>query len=61
MDDADGSFLDFLFGGKDVEETNSDTGKNNHKFIIASIRNQVNFNKDLPIKSFSIHTGCLIV
>ena len=45
MDDADGSFLDFLFGGKnkkkDTEETNSDTGKNNHKLIIASIENQV--------------------
>ena len=42
MDDADGSFLDFLFGGKKKkEDTNSDTGKNNHKLIIASIGNQV--------------------
>ena len=49
VDDADGSFLDFLFGGKNkkkyTEETNSDTGKNNHKLIIASIGNQVNLIK----------------
>ena len=43
VDDADGSFLDFFasFVGNDTKETNSDTGKNNHKLIIASIENQV--------------------
>ena len=42
MDDADGSFLDFLFGGKKKkEQTNSDTGKNNHKLVIPSVGNQV--------------------
>ena len=43
VDDAEGSFLDFLFGGKKKgkEETNSDTGKNNHKLVIPSVGNQV--------------------
>ena len=43
MDDADGFWAEFMdsFVGKDTEETNSDTGKNNHKLIIASIGNQV--------------------
>ena len=46
VDDADGSFLDFLFGGKKKkEETNSDTGKNDRKLIIASIGNQLNLIK----------------
>ena len=43
VDDADGSWADFMgiFGGKDSKETKSDTGKNNHKLITASIGNQV--------------------
>ena len=43
VDDADGSWAEFMgiFGGKDTKETKSDTGKNNHKLMIASIGNQV--------------------
>jgi hypothetical protein len=43
VEDADGSFLDFMasFVGKDTEQTNSDTGKNNHKLVIPSVGNQV--------------------